>query len=58
MTVMPLKTGGAVTVSVLSGTNGAVLTLSAALSEDVVGGAAGYHKYDAQSLPTGWAEDG
>ena len=56
MTVMPLKTGGAVTVSVLSGTNGAVLTLSAALSEDVVGGAAGYHKYDAQSLPTGWAE--
>ena len=35
---------------------GALLTLATALPEDLVGGVAGSHDYDTQSLPAGWVE--
>ena len=56
VTVVPLLPAGAVTVRMLSGTSGVLLTLATALPEDLVGGVAGSHDYDIQSLPTGWVE--
>ena len=56
VTVVPLLPAGAVTVTALSGASGVLLTLATALSEDLVGGVAGSHDYDIQSLPAGWVE--